>query len=47
MNKYMVCSDVKDFKKYIMEATKNNTEIVVNGEKLLTSTNRVYRSDYL
>ena len=31
----MVCSDVKDFKKYIMEATKNNTEIVVNGEKLL------------
>ena len=27
--------DVKDFKKYIMEATKNNTEIVVNGEKLL------------
>lgn len=34
-DKYMVCSDVKDFKKYIMEATKNNTEIVVNGEKLL------------
>ena len=34
-DKYMVCSDVKDFKKYIMEATKKNTEIVVNGEKLL------------